>query len=752
MSATHRRLALPSNPLSRKRKNSPQASQPAPIAPSSSANLSALSPNALRRTRLFHLSLLILLSLALYAPTLRNDFVTDDHLQILQNPIVVEGKDLGRVFTGEVWDFARNANKNNRVGSNYYRPLQLLGYAAEYPVFGDHPLGWHLVNTLLNAVVVALVYLLISSLGTPTLAFWAAFWFAFHPMHSEPVAWIAALPELQCAIFLLLAMLFYHRARSAAAPLAPILISVLFFLAALFSKEPALLFPVILLCYEFFYARASRSQIRPIAARLAPFLVALAIYLVARISALGGFAPRINIDRPPLTPWELLFAIPPVFARYIGKLLVPIHMNYFYAFPMTKTLTLWAVTGFLCAFAMAFAAFYFRHTRPILSFALCWFVFTLAPALSLNSVAANFFTERYLYIPSVGFSILAAAAGLALYARLSTSPSRFALSAALVTLFAFYFVQTERRIAVFHDNYTLLTTTEPDSPNSYIVQGQVAAAYFDRGDLDTALSHVLRSIELNPKYILGHLNAGMYYTRKENYDAAVLQFQEALRLYPDYAVTYVNLAKVYTLQNNWQLAAETYRHAATLDPVQSALFLQLASLAESNAKSAAAQSALHSAEASNSHDFAGWVRIGDAASQAGQWPSAADAYQHAAALRPENANVVDKWGVALYRAGNPAQAVEVLQRGLQMNPDSSFVRQALAGALASLNRFDDSNAQLHKILQLNPTWEHADQVHLTLGANAERSGDLQTAIREYKQALALNPSLDFATKRLAALK
>ena len=53
---------------------------------------------------------------------------------------------------------------------------------------------------------------------------------------------------------------------------------------------------------------------------------------------------------------------------------------------------------------------------------------------------------------------------------------------------------------------------------------------------------------------------------------------------------------------------------------------------------------------------------------------------------------------------------------------------------------------------MNPSWEHADQVHLTLGANAERSGDTQTAIREYKQALALNPSLDYALKRLATLK
>lgn len=740
------------NPLSRKRKNSPQSFQPATIALPSSSALPPNGPAAPRHTRLLHLSILIFLSFALYAPTLRNDFVTDDKLQILQNPIVLEGKNLSQVFTGEVWDFARQARNKTNVGTNYYRPFQFIAYAAEFQFFGEHPIGWHLVNILLNSIVVALVYLLIASLDTPILAFWAAFWFAFHPIHTEPVAWIAALPELQCAIFLLLAMIFYHRARSASASLPPLLLGALFFLAALFSKEPALLFPVILLCYEFFYVRTSRADLLPLASRIAPYLVALAIYLYARISALGGFAPRPSTERPHYSALDLFFAIPPIFARYVGKLLVPIHMNYFYAFPITITLTRWAVAGFFCALLMALAAFYFRPTRPVLSFALCWFVFTLAPALSLNTLAINFFTERYLYIPSVGFAILASAAGLALFSRLSSPPARIALGAAFVALFAFYLIQTARRIAVFHDNYSLLSTTEPDSPDSYVVQGQLAGAFYDRGDLDNALFHVRRAIQLNPNYVLGHLNTGLYLAQKGDYAAAIPHLQDAMRLYPEYVPTYVNLAKVYTLQRNWQLAAETYRHAAALDPAQSKLFLQLATLADSNAKSDAALATLHSAEASTAHDFAGWVRLGDAASQAGQWQRAADAYQHAAALHPDNANIVDKWGVALYRAGNPAQAVEVLERALQLKPDSSFVRQALAGALASMNRLQDSNAQLHKILQLDPSWEHADQVHLTLGANAERSGDTQTAIREYRQALALNPSLDYAIKRLAALK
>ena len=89
--------------LSRKRKNSPLPALPVRPLASPHAPAQTLAPPN-RRTFL-HLAILILISLALYAPSLRNGFVTDDKLQILQNPMVLEGKNLGQAFTAEVWDF-----------------------------------------------------------------------------------------------------------------------------------------------------------------------------------------------------------------------------------------------------------------------------------------------------------------------------------------------------------------------------------------------------------------------------------------------------------------------------------------------------------------------------------------------------------------------------------------------------------------------------------------------------------------------
>lgn len=740
------------NTLSRKRKKSQQLPSPDSAVSPVPGAISPTLPRIPRRATWLHLSVLFLLSLALYAPTLRNDFVTDDKLQILQNPFVKNPQNLGRAFTGDVWSFAHEGREFARFGSNYYRPLQLLVYTAEYAAFGEHPWAWHLVNILLNAAVVSLLYFLLLSFSDASLAFWAAFWFALHPLHTEPVAWIAALPELQCALFLLLAMLFYRRARNAPSSFRPLLFSSLFFLAALFSKETALLFPAILLCYEFLYARPQFPAFKTLVSRLAPPFAVLAFYLFARISALSGFAPYPQPDRTPLSLGQLLLAIPAIFARYIAKFLFPVDMNYFYSFPLTTSFTAWTAAGLLLALLLLAAIIFFFWTgRPLLSFAICWSLLTLAPAFSFNSLGANFFTERYLYIPSLGICVLAAAATLALFRNFQSRPARVLLGAALAAIFVFYVVQIQRRIPVFHDNFSLFSYTVEQSPNASVVQGGLAAAYYDRGDLDHALEHVLLALQINPNYELGHINAAWYFTDKGRYDEAITQLNAAIRIYPNYLPPWINLAKIYTLQGNWRLAREAYEHASKIDPSQTAYFLQLAALAASNEKSQALLSDLQSAADRAPADFSAWVRLGDASGQAGQSQRAADAFQHAAKLQPANVLILVKWGISLQRAGNSAQAVEVLQRALLRQPDDLLTRQFLASALAAANRLADSSAQLRKILEMNATWEHADQVHFALGANLERSGAIPAAAEEYRRALALNPALAPASQRLAAL-
>lgn len=736
--------------MSRRRKKlaSDTVPQPSPAAPAP-ASLPDVSPH--RRSTLLHLALLFLVSLALYLPTLRNDFITDDKMQILLNPIVTEPGNLSQAFTGDVWAFAHSADAVKGTSSNYYRPLQLIVYSLEFKLFGQRPWLWHLVNVLLNAAVVCLVYLVLAALSNPSLALLSAFWFALHPMHTEAVAWIAALPELQCAIFLLLALLFYHRARTGGPAYGLALLSLLSFLAALFTKETALLFPLILLAYEYFLRQAGLRRPRP---WLIPALFSLfpvVLYLIMRISALGGFAPNPQVGRGDLRLWDILLAAPPVFARYLSKLIVPIGMNYFYAFPLPTRFQALTLVGLLLAAALVAAALFFRNRHPLLSFAIAWFLLTLAPAFNFKSIGINFFTERYLYIPSIGFCVLAASGARGLFQKSQSRSVQLALSLPLVLLFLFYVAQIERRIPIFHDNFSLFTFTVRQSPESPSVQASMAAAYYDLGDLDHAIEHASRAISLDPRMDLVRINLAWYLTDKQRYAEAIVQLQEVLRTHPSYLPALINLAKVYTLQGDWPRARECYQRAALLEPARASYFNQLSSLTLSAENQDSRFADLQAAANRAPQDPNALIPLGDAYAHAGLWPQAADVYQRAAQLRPNDATVLIKWGIALQKVNNQTEAVTVITRAVTLVPSSTILRQTLANSLFALGRFPEVLRECQEILRLDPRMDHADQVHLSMALTYEKMGNPAAALAEYRQALQLNPQLDAAQKRIAAL-
>src|SRR4051812_41394890 len=55
--------------------------------------------------RSFALGCLLLVAFAVYANTLRNGFVYDDHHQVEENPYAQSFKYAGKILTGTVWSF-----------------------------------------------------------------------------------------------------------------------------------------------------------------------------------------------------------------------------------------------------------------------------------------------------------------------------------------------------------------------------------------------------------------------------------------------------------------------------------------------------------------------------------------------------------------------------------------------------------------------------------------------------------------------
>ena len=197
------------------------------------------------------LALLLLLAILPYANTLQNGFVYDDNNEVLTNPYIRSFAHVGDIFSTRIL-----AHLGARGATNYYRPISIFGFLICYKLFGLLPYGFHLANLLLHALIVCVLFGLTQRLFQDQwLAFAAAAIFALHPIHTESVAWVSGVTDLDLAVFYLGTFWFFlasarpQGARSEWMQLG----MVGSFILALLSKEQAVTLPLTAMIYEHFY-------------------------------------------------------------------------------------------------------------------------------------------------------------------------------------------------------------------------------------------------------------------------------------------------------------------------------------------------------------------------------------------------------------------------------------------------------------------------------------------------------------------
>ena len=89
-----------------------------------------------------------------------------------------------------------------------YYPVLHTAFWIEHALWGDAPLGYHLVNIFLHAAAAVLVALVLRQLKIPG-AFLAAAIFALHPVYVESVAWMTEQKNTLSGVFYSSALLVY---------------------------------------------------------------------------------------------------------------------------------------------------------------------------------------------------------------------------------------------------------------------------------------------------------------------------------------------------------------------------------------------------------------------------------------------------------------------------------------------------------------------------------------------------------------
>lgn len=629
--------------------------------------------------------ILILLASLPYLNALANSFVYDDRQQILENPYVHSFRYLGRVFGSNVWSF-----QGAQGVSNYYRPLMTLAYLLCYKIFGQLAFGFHLMNLVLHVAIVLLLFIVTEHLfQDPLLALIVAGLFALHPIHTESVAWIAGITDLELSFFFLLTFLLYLRLADKGRETIPRAMSyvamLLAYCLALLSKEQALVLPALAIVYEHFY-RPGRSAV-PFRGKLRlylPLCLTAVAYVVFRLLTLGSFAP--SAARRAM-PWSavLLNAIA-LAGSYLGKLVWPTHLTAFYVFHEIRNLRDPHVFAGLLALTLCAGLFVWlwRHARPI-SFAFPWIAATLAPALNARWMPAQVFAERYLYLPSIGFCWLVGWTAAKLWRRTPSEPRsagsvllRRGVALGLAVLGCLYAILTVERNRDWRTDEVLYRRTLEAQPDAQLIHTNLGVVYSDRGDWAAAEREWTLAMGPGRPYAPTLNNLGLLRKNQKRYGEAADLFAQAIHSQPKYVDPHKHLAEIYAEMGRLADADREFRQAVSLAPLDTSARNSYGHFLLRQGRNAEAREQFaRSAEADA--NFEACDNLGDLDLAAGDTRKARADYQAALAL-----NSIDNrayFGLADIdeREGRVEDALREYRAGLETDPRN-------AGALAAMQR------------------------------------------------------------------
>jgi tetratricopeptide (TPR) repeat protein len=619
------------------------------------------------------IGLLILLAVVCYANTLFNGFVYDDEQQILQNPYVKSWHYLPQIFSTTVWSFVGAAGT-----TNYYRPLMTFTFLALWQIFKDLPFGFHLFNVTLNAAVVVLVFVAGRQLFRDRRVAWlAAALFAIHPVHTEVVDWIAAVPELEVTLFVLLTFWLFTQLERGSWKFH--LATVLSFALAVLCKEPALMFAPLAIAFEHFVRPDNRntSLVAKIT-RYVPLCLVAAAYLLLRVALFGKLAPV--LQHPKVTWPEAIYSGSALVAGYTKYLFWPAPLSAFHVFhPSVSPWQLPVVLGVFVVLSASMLIQYLSKRAPEAAFCIFWMAITIAPVLNARWMATNVFAERYLYLPSVGFCWLVAWCAVRLWDHRNPSYAawpRKLLVAAAAVIALLSVSSVIRRNRIWRDDMSLYSRTLQTNPDAAIIRSNLAGIYFANGDLRRADQEWSAALAGKPDNVVTMNSLGVLYTQQGRYREAENILKSAINDKPLWGTPHYSYGIVLQKTARLPEALKEFDRAINLSPLNGAARRCYGEALEQNGQLDLAERQLQRSlqledSLSTLQDLAGlYLRMGRIA-------DAELILRRLVVEHPYDSQSHFQLGKILEDAGKREEARREYQAGLTTDPANAEARQAL---------------------------------------------------------------------------
>ena len=522
-----------------------------------------MNPNQPIKNNFYRVSLpllIVLIGWAIYHPALRAPFYFDDIFIVVENPIIKNFKNIQWL-----WYFDPS------------RFLSHLTFALNYHFGRLDVQGYHLFNIVTHFFNAFLFYLflrltLLKTIKSETLPqgqiykiiVFAVLIFLCHPIQTQAVTYVAQRSTLLAAFFYLSTMVCYGYYRFSN-KLQYYFLAIFLAFLGLFTKPIIVTLPAALILYEIYFIDFSWKKIPKLLLRLTPFIVFAGtipfLLMLWRHKMLDVHRfYDIMQETTQISRQEYLLTQINVFMTYLRLLILPIHQNLDYDYPLAKTFfSFLTYLSFGVLAGILIVAMRIYRRERIISFCIFWFFITLSLETSIFPIA-DVINEHRLYLPMIGFSLLVPFG----FSKMFKRPALYnVIMFVIVVIFAGL---TFKRNQIWNNEELFLQDIVQKSPHKARAHNNLANYYLGRNDLLKAEKEYWMAIDGDHNFVLAYNNLGSTYFEQKKFKEAIDVLQKALNIDPRYAEAYYNLGTVYWTMGDLEKAKWHFEKSLEIKP------------------------------------------------------------------------------------------------------------------------------------------------------------------------------------------
>jgi tetratricopeptide (TPR) repeat protein len=291
-----------------------------------------------------------------------------------------------------------------------------------------------------------------------------------------------------------------------------------------------------------------------------------------------------------------------------------------------------------------------------------------------------------------------------------------------------------------------LIVEDPRNPVNYGLRARIHEA---NDSLGAAVKDWNRAILLDSTTTKWRIALGDLYYRKVDLSNAEIQFIQAMRVAPDSNVARLKLAELRLLKAEFTEAMELTNDALRIDDQNARAYFLKGWIHRQAGDTALAISSYRTAVERDPNMYDAYVALG--LLHAAKRDPLAMAYYHAATeLRPASVEAWYARGIFAQETGKDSIALACYDRIKAIDPKNptSWYNSGYV-LLEHLDRIPEARAEFSQAIEVLPTYAAA---YYNRGLTYELENNLDSALVDYKKALALQPDMDLAADGLGRLQ